>query len=276
MEYLVGILATTHKDLEGDKLPKEALEEFVMQANQNIILNNVEHDPRIPPIGRLISAKLVELDDGEFAIEGITEIFDNNFSNPKDLGDRKVQCINYNIGEFSIQFDKGFEENGHKRSIDEIGEIFHTCPSKSIKKSIEPVEILMITGGFILSKFADGFLKELGKDAYLLFKNKLKDIYNKKNKKEKLLKFEFTVINNDTVLNFDFILTNPNELDIDIFMDNVLSRGNEILKPFCEIISDKPVRKIVFEVVNGELVFIFGIREDGAPISIISNDLKNK
>lgn len=73
-----GIIATTHVDGHGEKLAKEALEQLVLEINsENTAIGvSVEHDGLTMPIGKVVNGKLVQLEDGEFAVETLQEIFD--------------------------------------------------------------------------------------------------------------------------------------------------------------------------------------------------------
>lgn len=70
-----GILATTHLDAHGTRLAKEALEDMAAQINSNSVPGvGSEHDILIPPQGKVISARVVRMNDGEYALEGEQEI----------------------------------------------------------------------------------------------------------------------------------------------------------------------------------------------------------
>ena len=57
-------MATTHVDRHGERLTRSALESLVRQLRANYIPIGFEHDPRFPPLGRMIDATVVELPDG--------------------------------------------------------------------------------------------------------------------------------------------------------------------------------------------------------------------
>jgi hypothetical protein len=81
-----GIIATTRLDRHGDKIEKEALETVVdmINAGTEAIGVTIEHDGLTMPIGKVIRGKLVQLDDGEFAVATSQEIFDiHSISTPK-------------------------------------------------------------------------------------------------------------------------------------------------------------------------------------------------
>lgn len=73
-----GIGATTHLDKHNCRIAKEALESAVKDINEGIyaIGVGIEHDFSIMPIGKVISGKLVELEDGEYGLEIEQELFE--------------------------------------------------------------------------------------------------------------------------------------------------------------------------------------------------------
>jgi len=73
MGLVRAIFATTHVDSHGDQLTKEALEDMVTQSRSKHIRVTPEHDPRTPPIGRVVHSKHVELDDGDHGAESTLE-----------------------------------------------------------------------------------------------------------------------------------------------------------------------------------------------------------
>ena len=70
MKKLQATMVSTHVDLEGERFAVEGLEPFAASVNQSYLPFTVEHDLRTAPIGRIASATIVRLDDGEFAIAG--------------------------------------------------------------------------------------------------------------------------------------------------------------------------------------------------------------
>ena len=84
MKKIKGIYATSNVDNHGKAFSVEALKMLVEQINNSYMPMGVEHDPRIPPIGRIISAKLIKRDDGSYAVEGISEIFEEGDCKNRD------------------------------------------------------------------------------------------------------------------------------------------------------------------------------------------------
>lgn len=73
-----SIGATTHLDKHNCRIAKEALESATKDINEGMYAIGVgmEHDSSIMPIGKVVSGKLVELDDGEYGLEIEQELFD--------------------------------------------------------------------------------------------------------------------------------------------------------------------------------------------------------
>ncbi|HLI76844.1 MAG TPA: hypothetical protein VKV02_07855 [Acidobacteriaceae bacterium] len=61
----------------GDTIiTREAVEGMVAQMSERALPTFIEHDPTNAPVGRTIGARLIELPDGEVAVEAVTEIFE--------------------------------------------------------------------------------------------------------------------------------------------------------------------------------------------------------
>ena len=69
MKTLTARVVTTHVDRHGDVVTLAALEDMVEQVKAAYIPMFIEHDPRIPPQGRVTSAEITPRGDGEFAID---------------------------------------------------------------------------------------------------------------------------------------------------------------------------------------------------------------
>ncbi len=76
MKKVSAILATTHVDRHNEAFAVSALEGMVESLNRSYLPVGVEHDPRVPPIGRVISAEVRKRDDGEFEVAAEIEMFE--------------------------------------------------------------------------------------------------------------------------------------------------------------------------------------------------------
>lgn len=75
---VVAILASTHVDLHGERIPLEALQSFVNAINStSAIPVSLQHDPTIPPLGKVLKATFERTEDGEHEVVGAMEVFDD-------------------------------------------------------------------------------------------------------------------------------------------------------------------------------------------------------
>ena len=76
------IIATSGKDRHNQQIPEEELFEIVQKINKNnsSIRLGVEHDPTLLPVGKIVKAKMVSINENEIAIEAEIDEFINNFN----------------------------------------------------------------------------------------------------------------------------------------------------------------------------------------------------
>lgn len=260
-------LATTHLDRHGERFTLGALETMVEQSNRQVIPLGAEHDPRIPPLGRVIITELVELEDGEFAVEGVAEIFDEDFENLTDTGNREIPVRKYKKGIFKVISDRNFRDEESKKNIEDLKNILNNAQiEEEIKKSLDPISILTIGGAFILGGIANGFFGELGADAYRALKEKLKDIYNRPivEGQEKLFTFDTTITSDEKSVNVEVIITNPTVDDIQKFFDEGIKQLDQVLAH--HFVGDNAFKRIVFEYKADGLEIKFAVLKNGVPV----------
>lgn len=260
-------LATSHVDRHEEILGLEALKMMIEQTNRGIIPMGVEHDPRIPPLGRVISAELVPLEDGEYAIDGVAELFDDGLAGLSDTGDRSIPVRTYQSGEFKIIADRNFRDKITQQYLAELADILKVAPvEEEIKKSFEPISILTIGGAFLLGGIANGFLKEIGSDAYKALKPKLARLFSGPPVpgQEKLFTFDTTISQNDKQLNVEVIITNPNVEDIQQFFDQGIQELDQILPR--HFTDERGFARLVLEYKAGHLEAKFAVLKNGVPV----------
>ena len=269
MEYYKAILSTTHVDQHNEKMTLSALESLVEQSNDNIIPLTVEHDPRKPPIGRIKSTQIKQLEDGEYGLEGTFEIYENDDDFTLPLDDkREMRIKEHNSNSLSIVYDRSYQNPDDQTLIYELNTLIKSDlePQFFSKKSVEPISVLYIVGAYILGNVTTGFFNQIGSEAWELLKEKIKTIYHKKNieENEKLLSFEFTIENDGYKINVIIILTDPKDEDIESFLEigmkAIDSLPIEYFKP------ELGIKKIVMEYSNNSLKTNFGVRKDAVPV----------
>ncbi len=267
-----SILATAHRDIEGDMIAPEALVAMVEQINTSYLPIGIEHDPRIPPQGRVVSARMVQLDDGIDAIEGEIEFFEPGDQLPQvDQTFREIPLRSRDTNELEVSFDKHYSDSEDQAIVRDIAAVFKTAPQEEIKKSLDPLSVLIISGAFVLSGIATGFLNKLGADAWDALKEKLKQAMERKRTKENLLVFEFFILNSSHPLVAKVILTNPDSKDIDAFFDRGLNQVDRAMTRLSDTNDD--LRQIVFEYSRNELRTLYGVRKDAVPL-FLKTELK--
>jgi hypothetical protein len=266
------ITATTYVDKHGDKLTLSALESIVNQVNLYSIPVGTEHDPRIPPHGRIHSAKIIKLEDGEYALETVFDIFEHpdDFKMsefPKELPPRK-----FDFDKFHMNYDRSYSDVNDQALIQDICDIFGTDPKKQLKKAVDPLSVLTIVAFFVLGNITRGFLNKLGVDAYILMKDSLKRLMNREKSRtdENLLKLELVVQTDQQTIEVDVILTNPTSDEIDKFFDKEFNKLDDLISIYHN--PDLNLRRLTFEYKNGELKLNFAIRKDGVPLTPINKN----
>lgn len=259
-------MTTTHVDKHNEQISVDSLDDFVKLVNQQYTPVGIEHDPRIPPIGRVISAHIESLPDGEFAVDGIVELFEGKEIEFKDDG-REIPIEI--AGELiRISPDRSYFEPDDKKLLLEVKELANGEIKPEIKKAMEPISILIIAASFIAGGIAQGLLSKIGEDIWDTFKIKLNKLVNSKTRiqKDRLLVFEFTIDAENNPLCLETILTNPSESDIDKFLNEGLLQLDSQTNRFFQ--HRHYLRKVVFEYRDNKLRIIFGLRKDGVPLSI--------
>lgn len=260
------ILTSAHMDREGEMIDPESLPAFVDRINACYLPITKNHDPRIPPLGRVISARLVKLEDGVDAVEGELEFLDpGDQLPPVDQSMREIPLEAPDTDEIEVGFDKGYGDDEGQAIVRDIGTIFGTTPQKKLKKSLDPVSILTIAGVFALGGIATGLLNKLGADTWDALKEKLKQaMERKKAGKGNLLIFEFYIFSNSHPIVGKVILTNPGGDDIEAFLGKGLNQVDRALTRLVD--TDASLRQVVFEYSRNELRALYGIRKDAMPL----------
>ncbi len=267
MRLFRGILATSHADRHNEIMPVETLKVMADQINSQYIPMGVEHDPRIPPLGRLISAQVVQLEDGEYAVEGMGEIFEPQDKYELKNDGRVIPLHKLNTKNIEISFDRNYRDQEDQQIIKEIGMLLGSSPQEEIKKSFDPISILTIGGAFVLGGIANGFLRKIGSEAYDALKTKLSKLLKRKGQKrdkENLLVFSFLIDVEGTQIEIETVLTNPSEDDINEFFNTGISQLDHIVPDYLD--GNSGVRRITAEYSNKEVKIKFGVRKDAIPI----------
>ncbi len=267
MKTVSRILATTHLDSHSEAITLEGLKSFVASVNAGHVPVGIEHDPRIAPVGRIASARVRPLDDGEFAAVGVVELFEAG-DDPQLLEDgREIPLERYPDGGLQVMYDRNLRGVSDQAVVDEIAALFGTAPCRELKKSLDPLTVLTIGGAFVLGGMAQGFLSKLGEDAYQALKGGLKKLFARRRdgEKERLLVFRAFLTGKSGEVEAVVIISNPSGQDIDDFLGPGLAALDASVKAlWCP---ESGVKRFVFEYSAGHLTLRFGVRRDAVPMS---------
>lgn len=266
MERIKGRPSGTHVDVHGDRMTLEALHDMAKQINEHYIPMTVEHDPRLPPIGRIVSATVVPLDDGEFALETESEIWDEKDTLLTLKGDGRTVSIR-SVDDsllFNVVFDRSYLTKEGQSFVVDLAQLAspEAKPSLEIKKSVDPISVLIIASAVV----ATGFFQRLGTDIYEEVKAKLKEWREKAPTSHEAI-FDFILVSekNGQQLEVHLLVSSPTPDDLDALFE----RGFDYLGPDIDsILSKEPrVSKVVLVWKSGKVQIDYILRNDGIPVT---------
>jgi hypothetical protein len=267
MKKMSGILTTTHVDRHGDQMMVSALESALSHIDRTFVPVGVEHDPRIPPQGRLVRASIRQLDDGEYALEGEFELFEPGDPLPFDAESaRELPIRRFPESKLVIEYDRQLRSSADQQDIAEIGRVFGIRPEEEIKKSVDPLAVLTIGGAFILGGIASGFLSRLGEDGYDILKARLRSLFRRRDEvpEESLLRFVFVVRDGDREVEVELIVSRPDDETLERLLDRELAVIDSMMPALLS--SDDTIKRFVFEHSDGRSTLKFAVRRDAVPM----------
>ena len=261
-------MATTYIDRHGDRFSLEALNSLASQINERYLPINVNHDIRQPTVGRLVSAEVVKMPDGEYAVDGIGELFEPSDTLASLTGDgRKMDITVDDVETFSVHYDRAFMNEEGRKLLQELEDLSGQKPRPTIKKAFEPTSILLIgVGIFALGGIATGFFSKLGEDLYDKLKKTLVTYYEKKTSADQILDFRFSIEKNNRVFEVHVLISSPTEQIINDFFSEGIGKIDETLDfLYSELAKD--VARVVLEYKDNKLTFSYAVRSDCVPLS---------
>jgi len=272
------IIATSHIDLHEDKILPEALEDAARQIKEKYLPYIVEHDVRYPPIGRVVEAKVIKLKDGEHALQGSVELFEESDNLESLAGDgRRIPIRDQEIQTIAIEYDRSFRDREGRELLRELSQISgeKEVPKEFVKKALEPISTLLIAAGvFAIGSIANGFFSRLGSDAYKRLKEILIKYYRKKISSQQILDFCFLVSHHDEAIEVHILIINPSEQDLNaIFASNF----NEVDVLLVSLpLSEADIAKVVFEFKDQRFSLRYSLRSDCVPITFVGAEKGNR
>jgi hypothetical protein len=271
-------IASTHQVPDHRTVTLDDLKQHLDTIDHVIIPVYSVHDPRQPPIGRVISGSIVGLDDGEYALDVNVELFGPDFIPGRgNSEDKRVVMVNRPRGKFGIWCNTISATPEKSVLIQEISNILSTPVSYRSSTEMLPEELpIMIIGigmlpfGYIAGSFSRRLCSEkvtlLEKKVSLLYKATGKDL------PESLLIIDLDVTDKQKrSLVIEVIMSNPPENDVKSFFSGGFGELDRVLPPY--FLSRLHPEKIVMTYRDGRFRVLYAIQKQGIPMiprSVIS------
>ena len=267
MREMKGIVATTHRDLHGDVITREALEDAAEQAAQRCIPVLYEHDPRFPPVGRTRKAEVVELPDGHHGLFTVSEIFEPGDVAPPLNGGPSIELSELADG-ITLIVDRSYLDESNREILSELAAQGVTIRGQG-KKSVDPISVLAVA----FSLVAAGFLSKAGADLWDWVRDagwpavwtRVRKLLSSRRRtgSEFLFMVELRLRDDPHALELSVILDSPSEEDLDDFMLNGEPQIRAMI-PQLLALGDEIIKAVV-QYKRGELRGGYVIRRDGWP-----------
>lgn len=271
MKRIQKIMATSHVDLHGDMIHPDALEDAARQIREQYLPMNIEHDIRRPPIGRIVSAEVIKLQDGEYALQSTAELFEESDSLESLTGDgRKIPIRGQDIQTIVVEYDRTFQDKEGQELLRGLSQISGEIekPREIIKKALEPISTILIGAGvFAVGAIATGFFSKLGADAYEMLKHALIKYFRKKISSEQILDFRFSVKQYNRTFEVHVLAVNPSEQKLDELFTSRFNGVDNLLVSLS--LSESDVARVVLEYENQRLLIRYAVRSDSVPFMFV-------
>ena len=265
MKTYRATFTTTDRDSRGEKLTVYDLESMATSYNQNYVVLTRDHDPRLPPLGRISSAEVVRQANGEHALDGEIEVWECNDTPSSIVGDgRSIPILKTPEHAFEVQYDTPALEHFGGQFLLELAQIANVdaTPVYNLKRAVDPLMVLVIAAGAVAAKIAGGFFGALGKDLYDGLKSKLRST-KRSSGSEYLLVLRMATESEAGLVQVDIIVQNPSPEDVDWLFTTGLLQAEEVVKD--ELGRYVGARRIVVEARERNIELLYWLRADGVP-----------
>jgi hypothetical protein len=266
MSFIEAVIASTALDSQGERLTPEAIRKLSETVNARLIPIGTEHDPRIPPQGRLRSCFVRGRPDGELEAVAEMELFEPG-QEPLPAGNREIPIHSVSDENLVISYDWTHRDRSDRDDIEAIAQLLGAPSAYEAKKAADPISIISLTGAFVLGGIATGFLGKIGSDIWDSLKPRISRLISKTEtrKGDRLFIFRALVEINGSVREIETILTNPTVEQIEIFLRQGVFVLEQVLPIYTQ---DAPaLKRLVFEYREGELQVQFGVLADCRPVT---------
>ena len=254
------IMLTTHVDSHYEHPSRRSLQLMADDLKSDWLPLWYEHDPRIPPSGRVIDGYLEELEDGELALVGIVEQFEAHDVLPFD-NSRAMKIVRA-PAEVTVEFDRSYRDRKSQALIVDLANLLGTEARSQAKKAHEPLSILTLTVQATLGGIVGAVAKTVTDDIWLKLKKKISlALVRRRDKgKEYVFQWRFVVIVGGREIEVDLLATAPSESQLDRIFHRHLAATDAILLAWLP--KHPEIRRVVFDVGGTEPRFSYALRSD--------------
>ena len=266
-----AIIITSHVDLHGERGDPDSLEPVATEMNRKYLPLNVEHDLWKPPIGRIAASEVIQLEDGERAVESIIEIFEDGDSADLLVGDgRSIEVSKSDVPTFRVEYDRSYDTEDGQRLISALRALSHDSEVAPVaKKALEPISTLIIAAGvFIAGTIAKSFFTKLGEDLYKGLKTILANHFERLGTSTpRLLDLRLTAVYKEDFVEVHVLLENPTAAALEALFTADLAGIDDLVLGIDT--GGIKIAKFVFQYKDGQLTILHAVSRACAPLRLL-------
>ena len=222
------------------------------------------HDPRLPPLGRVVDARIVNENDGHASVWGTIEVFEAGEAFPFDTKRTMLQR-EPPADEILISFDRSYRDAKSQALLADLGALLRTRPQAEAKKALEPLSVLGIVGVFLLGQISIGFLGKVGTDVYDQVIKKLGLLFGRRRADGEPYVFRFVALvpSRNSFVEVELFANDPTTESMHRLFAEHLARADGYMMQY---VPDHPeIQRVVFDASGPDLIFSFAVRSDCVP-----------
>lgn len=269
-------------------MTREAIEGVAEQLKRRPVPMNVEHDPTHPPIGRMHYHSMVELEDGEVAIEGLLEVTERVGTLFVPLGrlDEVHKALpDIAVTEGPIHLLSGMKsyaasdlENiasgitaAVKVDADKVGR-FSVLPDALLVIGLgaPAVALFWFSKGFF-TKFGEAMGDDAGHDTYRLLKAKIRDVVSKRRNPPD--QPPLTMMTLELPRGKDVVVVEGSSKATEAELEAFLDSGSDLLvvaRVFAQLVPNPAsLAKLHFAFSDGRWEFRYGLDDEANRVHVV-------
>lgn len=264
MKVLDSILTTTHVDSQGESPSKSALEGMAHVLNSTYLSLHMHHDPRIPPVGRVLRAEVRPLEDGEYALWGQIEIWEAGDTRDSLEGDGR-RATARTPKKRGVFLDFALLDPDRVSALQQALEGIGVVEYRAKKSAELAAGAVIVLGVYAIGKLSSGFLEAAGKDLYTRAKPHL---FPKDSPAGGLdaLEIAFVVSAGDREVDVVCFLPDPTPAEVESFLSDGRGQLPSLVKDLLQREPRAARLFIQWDASNWRLHY--WVRDDGVPSRI--------